>query len=237
MKKVHLKNTSMNDTTNSIVKLNIGGIRYLTTVQTLCAGRDNFFTVQKKFPYVMSLVDAESVVKKGLLSGKIPSLMDDDGYFFVDRNGEMFKYLLDFLRTNRLRVPPELLADVQTEASFYSLDMRESSLSDASLSRWLEEKQTTVTMQQWSKYPELEELKDKVLAAFRHEVQHGSGAFSFVFYPEMSSEGSVSRFIAKLIAEDEVSPEQRKVIETCKNQLLRCDFSRLRGFCLLFFVF
>ena len=41
----------------------------------------------------------------------------------------------------------------------------------------------------------------------------------------MSSEGSVSRFIAKLIAEDEVSPEQRKVIETCKNQLLKCDFS------------
>jgi hypothetical protein len=41
----------------------------------------------------------------------------------------------------------------------------------------------------------------------------------------MSEGGSVSKFIAKLIAEDEVSPEHRKVIETCKNQLLRCDFN------------
>ncbi len=37
--------------------------------------------------------------------------------------------------------------------------------------------------------------------------------------------GSVSKFIARLIAEDEVSPEHRKVIEACKTQLLRCDFN------------
>lgn len=194
---------------NSIVKLNIGGVKYLTTEQTLCyCGRENFFT--------------------GLLSGKIPSLKDDDGFFFIDRNGEPFRYLLQFMRTGRLLVPSELMADVQLEAAFYSIDLRGSALSDAAVARWIEERQSVVVTQQWNKYIELEEIKEKVLAAFRHEMDHGSGSFNFVFYPEMSTEGSVSRYITKLIAEDEVSPEQRKVIETCKIQLLKCDFSRCK---------
>ena len=82
-----------------------------------------------------------------------------------------------------------------------------------------------IPQKQWSKHPELEEIRDKVLSAFRHEQLHGEGVFQFVFYPEMSEGGSVSKFIARLIAEDEVSPEHRKVIEGCMAQLQRCDFT------------
>jgi hypothetical protein len=176
MKKVHLKaDLSDQQKANQIVKLNIGGflflvlflffvffffvsfffffffpvllfqgVKYLTTEQTLCGGRENFFS--------------------GLLSGNLPALRDDDGFFFVDRNGELFRYVLEFLRTGRLKVPSELLDDVHAEAAFYSVDLRDFSLSDVALARWLDERQTMVVMQQWVKYPELEEIKvDEVL--------------------------------------------------------------------------
>lgn len=54
----------MQPVNNSIVKLNIGGTKFLTTARTLSQG-ENFFT--------------------GLLSGRIPSLLDDEGYYFIDR--------------------------------------------------------------------------------------------------------------------------------------------------------
>jgi hypothetical protein len=78
-------------------------------------------------------------------------------------------------------------------------------------------------MKQWVKFGELEQLKETILGAFRHEQTHGDGHFQFVFYPEVE-DSSITKFIAKLIAEDDVSPEHRKVIESCKNQLERTDF-------------
>lgn len=117
------KSRSAPDGPNELVRLNIGGHRYLTTSHTLvsawpalpcsaslspsarAAGGTNFFS--------------------GLLSGQIPSLrvrcgdvcprarvdrelrpQDDDGYYFVDRDGRLFGVLLDFLRTGRWRVSP-----------------------------------------------------------------------------------------------------------------------------------
>jgi hypothetical protein len=123
-KKVHLRTAGQG---NAIVKLNIGGVRYLSTQQTLAQG-ENFFS--------------------GLLSGKIPSLVDDDGYFFIDRDGRLFHYLLEFLRSGRLKVPPGVdEQDLVAEARFYSIDLHAfSPLSDAALSRWLEEKQSNMSM-------------------------------------------------------------------------------------------
>ena len=190
-----------------IVKLNVGGTKFLSTEQTLSRG-DNFFT--------------------GLLSGKIPSVKDEDGFFFIDRDGRVFGVLLEFLRTGRLRLGPGVdEQDVLVEASFYSINLHAfSPLSDAALCRWLDAKQSNANAKQWSKYPELGELRERVLDAFRHEQQHGEGVFQFCFYPEMSEFGSVSKFISKLIAEDEVSPEHRKAVESCKSLLLKCDFAK-----------
>ncbi len=64
---------------SGIVKLNIGGVKYETTVGTLTCRGDNFFTT--------------------LFSNNFPALRDEDGYYFIDRDGEYFKPLLSFLRT------------------------------------------------------------------------------------------------------------------------------------------
>ncbi len=127
-RRVHLKSTvAQPGATAAIVRLNIGGVRYLSTAQTLAQG-ENFFSA--------------------LLSGKIPSLVDDEGYFFIDRDGRLFHYLLEFLRTGRLKVPPGVdEQDLVAEARFYSIDLHAfSPLSDAALLRWLEEKQSNLSM-------------------------------------------------------------------------------------------
>lgn len=84
----------------------------------------------------------------------------------------------------------------------------------------------------WQRYDaELGELKDKILRAFRTEQELGEGTFQFVFYPELEPEhagmGGIARFLSRLIAEDDVSPEHRKVIELCRAQLSRRDFSKV----------
>ena len=189
-------------------KLNIGGTKYLTTTDTLCSG-ENFFS--------------------GLLSGRIPSLMDEDGYYFIDRDGKLFCLILDYLRTGKWKLPPGVdNEDVLEEAKFYSINLHHfSPLSDAALCNWLEEKATHSTIRQWTRFRELEEIKESILKAFRTEQEQGSGYFQFVFYPEIEAEGgSISKFLAKLIGEDDVSPEHRKVIESCKTQLLKCNFAQ-----------
>ena len=40
-----------------------------------------------------------------LNSGKIPTTLDEEGRYFIDRNGKIFEPLLDFLRTNILDIP------------------------------------------------------------------------------------------------------------------------------------
>ncbi len=63
----------------------------MTTTQTLLGGGENFFT--------------------GLLQGQIPSLKDTEGYYFIDRDGRLFAFLLDFLRTGRWKVRAMLPCD------------------------------------------------------------------------------------------------------------------------------
>ena len=48
-----------------IVKLNIGGVKYETTAQTLTRHGDNYFA--------------------SLLSKRIPPTLDEQGYYFIDR--------------------------------------------------------------------------------------------------------------------------------------------------------
>lgn len=87
-----------------LVRLNIGGILYVTTKTTLFSKGDNFFTP--------------------LLSGKISSLKDETGAYYIDRNGKNFEPILDFLRYGQLIVPKYLkIASVINEANFYAIDI------------------------------------------------------------------------------------------------------------------
>ena len=86
-------------TESNIIYLNVGGKEYTTTLDTLT-----------KFPGSML---------GSMFSGNLPSNRDDKGRYFIDANGEMFKYILDYLRRNVLTLPYEfkdyksLIAEVE----------------------------------------------------------------------------------------------------------------------------
>ncbi|KAH3732108.1 hypothetical protein Pelo_17061 [Pelomyxa schiedti] len=98
-------------TTSDMVRLNVGGQLFITTRTTLSmtsgsSTSSSFFTV--------------------LLSGKLPSTMDETGAFFIDRNGKLFAPILDFMRTGLLFVPPTLNTDaVYNEAEYYQIQLPE----------------------------------------------------------------------------------------------------------------
>jgi len=73
---------------NELVHLNIGGSHITTTRTTLLSKGQNFFVP--------------------LLSGKIPTVKDETGAFFIDRSGEYFTPILNFLRYGQLIIPPHV---------------------------------------------------------------------------------------------------------------------------------
>jgi hypothetical protein len=88
-----------------------GGVKYETTVGTLVSRGDNFFTT--------------------LFSHKFATLKDEEGYYFIDRDGEYFKPLLSYLRTGELRVPTGMSKMcVEREAHFYLIDLNNNSIAD-----------------------------------------------------------------------------------------------------------
>lgn len=85
-----------------IVRLNVGGIKYITTNNTLRIYQG---------PLSM-LVDTE-----------IGKLVDSDGYIFIDRNGELFEHILEFLRTMNIFIgdDPIMTARLLVESEYYCI--------------------------------------------------------------------------------------------------------------------
>jgi len=96
----------LNDESKSeIVKLNIGGFRYTTSKATLTQS-SSFFSA--------------------LVEGKLSSTKDDNGAYFIDRDGQYFGPILEFLRTGDLVIPPSMEArSVLREASFYCVKLED----------------------------------------------------------------------------------------------------------------
>jgi len=89
---------------SSIIKLNIGGIKYITTKGTLVNGNIGFFV--------------------SLLSGDFAAPVDEKGYYFIDRDGKYFEPILEYLRTGELNVPKHLSRkNVARESKFYNIDI------------------------------------------------------------------------------------------------------------------
>lgn len=87
-----------------LVKLNVGGHRFVTTRSTLTRSGETFFN--------------------SLLSGRIPAIKDELDHYFIDRDGQYFAVLLEFLRTGELLVPPPLRREaVLREAAFYLIEL------------------------------------------------------------------------------------------------------------------
>lgn len=86
-----------------IVKLNVGGVIYTTTKSTLCH-------------HPNSMLGA-------MFNGSMSPSLDENGCFFIDRDGELFKYILNYLRSSRLSLPQGFkdLDQLFTEADFYQI--------------------------------------------------------------------------------------------------------------------
>lgn len=88
---------------SDLVKLNVGGVLYTTTKSTLC-----------KYP--QSMLGA-------MFNDCMSSHLDENGCVFIDRDGELFKYVLNFMRSSRLGLPKDFhdLDQLSVEADFYQI--------------------------------------------------------------------------------------------------------------------
>ncbi|CAH1787966.1 unnamed protein product [Owenia fusiformis] len=93
--------SGMND---ELVRLNVGGVTYTTMMSTLSR-------------YPDSMIGA-------MFNGSMRPGKDDQGCYFIDRNGELFKYVLDFLRSSQLTLPEKFdnLDGLAVEADFYQIN-------------------------------------------------------------------------------------------------------------------
>jgi len=89
---------------NELIRLNVGGERYTTTRATLTR-------------YPSSMLGA-------MFSGTLPTSIDEHGCFFIDRDGPMFRHVLNFLRSGQLSLPADFdqLGLLATEADFYQVE-------------------------------------------------------------------------------------------------------------------
>ena len=79
--------------------LNVGGKNYVTTRSTL--EKSDYF--------------------RALLSGNFAVNKDKNGAVFIDRNGEWFAFILEFLRSGYALGPSELLDVIQIESEYYQI--------------------------------------------------------------------------------------------------------------------
>jgi hypothetical protein len=87
------------------VKLDVGGVRYTTSLKTL-----------RRFPDTMIGC---------MFSGRHALPVGEDGYFFIDRDGKHFQNILNFLRSPegyKVEVKGKDVGELRRECSFYGID-------------------------------------------------------------------------------------------------------------------
>jgi len=88
---------------SEIIYLNVGGVKYTTSRSTLTKYTDSMLG--------------------SMFSQNIPTKVDKDGCYFIDRNGKIFEYILQFLRSGELILPEnfENLRLLKCEAEFFQV--------------------------------------------------------------------------------------------------------------------
>lgn len=87
----------------SIIDINVGGHVYTTSLASLTRFPDSMLGV--------------------MFSGRRPVAKDARGNFFIDRDGPMFRYVLNFLRSSKLNLPDNFqeFDQLTEEADFYQI--------------------------------------------------------------------------------------------------------------------
>ena len=87
----------------SMVKLNVGGHYFTTSLQTLIKDPNSMLAV--------------------MFSGEFDMKPAEDGAFFIDRDGTHFRFILYYLRTGQLSLPEgaTALKELEAEAKFYQI--------------------------------------------------------------------------------------------------------------------
>ena len=87
----------------SILKLNVGGKRFTTSLQTLATDPNSMLAA--------------------MFSSRHEVQTTEDGSFFIDRDGTYFRFILNYLRNGELILPEgaTFLAELEAEARFYQV--------------------------------------------------------------------------------------------------------------------
>lgn len=87
----------------AIVDLNVGGVHYTASLSTLTT-------------------DPNSLLGE-LFTGKIPLSQDSQGRYFIDRDGILFRYIIEFLRNKKVLLPETFKESdrLRNEAEYYKL--------------------------------------------------------------------------------------------------------------------
>ena len=96
--------SEMNKICATRIKLDIGGHVYATSVLTLTK-------------------DPQSMLAT-MFSGRHSVKKEEDGSYFIDRDGTHFRYILNYLRDGGFKeglLPGDILMELQTEAEYYQL--------------------------------------------------------------------------------------------------------------------
>lgn len=101
----------------SIIDLNVGGHVYTTSLVSLTRYPDSMLGV--------------------MFSGQRPVAKDSRGRFFIDRDGPMFRYVLNFLRSSKLNLPENFqeFDQLMEDADFYQIPQLINALNEIKSSR------------------------------------------------------------------------------------------------------
>ena len=86
-----------------IIELNVGGTHYTT--------------------YKSTLTSIPDTMLRSMFSGKFTNNLDAKGRYFIDRDGEPFKYILNYLRDGKIdfSIGRDLLQRLRKEAEYFGL--------------------------------------------------------------------------------------------------------------------